>query len=172
MRTEFVAAAMTAEGSRPDADRVMQVLEERVWPSPGAPSRRRVGLQPRLAHCSQTGPVTCVELPGNGNGDALHFVAVVEPLSRSSHKIASFLIALRGALGVRCTLLLAAAPPAETEAVLPLDAFHSLALQLDPRRAAPAAATFDVRSAQQTLTLTPAAPAGCCRAAGCGPATL
>ena len=47
---------------------------------------------------------------------------------------------------------------------LPLTSFYRLALQLDPRRATPPAAAFELPRTAQTLTLTPAAPPrGCCR---------
>ena len=162
-RRDYVAVALAgaagegaAAGGDTDVEGVMHVLEDRVW-APAKSSPRRVTLVPKLGECASSS--TCIELPGEGAGSALHFVAVVEPLSRSAHKIASLLIALRSALGVRCTVLLAAQAP-EHAAQLPLTAFHSLALHLDPTRITPPAANFEVRSAQQVLTLTPEAPAG------------
>ena len=147
---------------------VAGVLERRMWQparAEGGQRRRRLALSPALsecAHASASSSVACgawVELEGRGDGNALHAVAIVDPLSPSVHRIASLLIALRSALGLRVSLLLAAPPPGSDEAAAtePSDAFHAVACQLDPTRI-PTATLEMVRTGGLTLTLMPDAP--------------
>ena len=91
----------------------LQEGEEEAREREDAGAASAPGRSASPAHCasaaggSGASSSACVELAGEGPGDALHLVAIVEPLSRSSHRLASLLIALRAALGVRVTLLLA-----------------------------------------------------------------
>ena len=184
-RVGLVADAIARDGHNEAADTpaaedvaavaaaALDVLEARVWspssmvPSTGssvgfggaAPTPQaeeagaRVALIPALANCTPA----CVELGGEGEGEGLHLVAVVEPLSVSAHRAASLLIAIRGATGARVTVLFSAT--ARTPRPVPTDVFRSIALPHDPRRGLVPTATFELlRTPQQTLTLTPTVP--------------
>lgn len=130
---------------------IRQVLDMRVWSTAGG-WQTRVAINPKLANCTHG----CIELSGEGSGAAVHVVAVVEPLSLRANFIASLLIALRSALGVRCTLLLATPSTngdgSSVSPSVPLSEFHSTAIgTLDPLR--PPVASLDIVRSSHTLTL-------------------
>ena len=124
------------------------VLAE-VW-ARGAP---RYAPHPEVAECA----LTCVRLRGAGEAAALHVQAVLDPLSAMARWAAPLLLALRAQLKLSLTVVLAPQPELRR---LPLARLYRMAVQLDPLRPAPPAASFEQLRVAQTLTLHMAPPEG------------
>ena len=102
------------------------VAQRAATQSSGGRDGRKVQLQPDDLPCG----AACVRIPGEGVGEAMELVVIVDPLSKQAQRLAPLLTELHSALGLSVTLHL---NPELQISEFPLENFYRYVVSLTPK---------------------------------------